>query len=49
MDLRKLVTHVFPLERAKDALHLCADPRNGSIKVMVVDEVDASVWPVVGE
>ncbi|KAK9563091.1 hypothetical protein V6Z77_003456 [Aspergillus fumigatus] len=43
LDLRKLVTHVFPLERAKDALHLCADPRNGSIKVMVVDEVDASV------
>ncbi|KAH2219136.1 hypothetical protein KXV37_003440 [Aspergillus fumigatus] len=43
LDLRKLVTHVFPLERAKDALHLCADPCNGSIKVMVVDEVDASV------
>lgn len=31
------------LGEGKDALHLCADPRNGSIKVMVVDEVDASV------
>ncbi|RHZ60778.1 hypothetical protein CDV55_105417 [Aspergillus turcosus] len=43
LDLKKLVSHVFPLERAKDALQLCADSRNGSIKVTVVDEVDASL------
>ncbi|KAJ5971494.1 Polyketide synthase enoylreductase [Penicillium vulpinum] len=43
LDLKKLVSHVFPLERAEDALHLCADTRNGSIKVLVVDEQEASV------
>ncbi|KAJ5090956.1 hypothetical protein N7532_009640 [Penicillium argentinense] len=43
LDLKKLVSHVFPLERAQDALHLCADTRNGSIKVLVVDEQEASL------
>ncbi|CAG8425740.1 unnamed protein product [Penicillium salamii] len=43
LDLRKLVSHVFPLEKAEEALHLCADTRNGSIKVLVVDEQDASL------
>ncbi|PYH49664.1 putative alcohol dehydrogenase [Aspergillus saccharolyticus JOP 1030-1] len=33
LDLKKLVSHTFPLGRAVDALELCADPRNGSIKV----------------
>ncbi|KAJ5170033.1 Polyketide synthase enoylreductase [Penicillium coprophilum] len=42
LDLNKLVSHVFPLEKAQDALHLCADTRNGSIKVLVVDEQEAS-------
>jgi L-iditol 2-dehydrogenase len=43
LDLKKLVTHTFPLEKAEDALQLCADPRNGSIKVLVVDEVEATL------
>ncbi|KAJ5717604.1 hypothetical protein N7488_003250 [Penicillium malachiteum] len=43
LDLKKLVSHVFPLEKAEDALHLCADTRNGSIKVLVVDEQEASL------
>ncbi|CAG8037693.1 unnamed protein product [Penicillium nalgiovense] len=43
LDLKKLVSHRFPLEKAQDALHLCADTRNGSIKVLVVDEQDASL------
>lgn len=37
-DLKKLVTHVFPLERGIEALTLSSDPRNGSIKVHIVDE-----------
>ncbi|KAJ5863559.1 uncharacterized protein N7529_005475 [Penicillium soppii] len=43
LDLKKLVSHVFPLEKVQDALHLCADTRNGSIKVLVVDEQEASL------
>ncbi|KAJ5645849.1 hypothetical protein N7490_002221 [Penicillium lividum] len=43
LDLKKLVSHIFPLERAQDALHLCADPRNGSIKVLIVDDQEASL------
>ncbi|KAJ5682123.1 uncharacterized protein N7477_002063 [Penicillium maclennaniae] len=43
LDLTKLVPHVFPLEKAEEALHLCADTRNGSIKVMVVDDQEASL------
>ncbi|GKZ21217.1 hypothetical protein AbraCBS73388_006884 [Aspergillus brasiliensis] len=43
LDLKKLVSHVFPLEKAVDALNLCADPRNGSIKVTIVDEVEATL------
>ncbi|KAL6803080.1 GroES-like protein [Trichoderma sp. SZMC 28013] len=38
LDLKPLVTHVYPLEDAMDALHLAADPRNGSIKIQIVDE-----------
>ncbi|TLD03239.1 uncharacterized protein PgNI_12418 [Pyricularia grisea] len=41
-DLKKLVTHVFPLEEAIEGLTLASDPRNGSIKVQIVDEVDIS-------
>lgn len=40
-DLTKLVSHTFPLEKARYAMELCSDTRNGSIKVLVVDEVDA--------
>ncbi|KAJ6086327.1 hypothetical protein N7486_010608 [Penicillium sp. IBT 16267x] len=43
LDLKKLVSHVFPLERAEEALKLCADTRNGSIKVLVVDDQEASL------
>ncbi|KAJ5084924.1 hypothetical protein NUU61_009503 [Penicillium alfredii] len=43
LDLKKLISHVFPLEKAQDALHLCADPRNGGIKVLVVDEQETSL------
>ncbi|KAI1099067.1 sorbitol dehydrogenase [Jackrogersella minutella] len=43
LDLNKLVTHKFPLEKAIDAFELCADVRNGSIKVHIVDEVEASL------
>ncbi|KAJ5784231.1 uncharacterized protein N7503_009443 [Penicillium pulvis] len=43
LDLKKLVSHVFPLERAEEALHLCADTRNGSIKVLIVDDQEASL------
>ncbi|KAI5859792.1 sorbitol dehydrogenase [Durotheca rogersii] len=41
LDLNKLVTHKFPLERALDAFALNADVGNGSIKVHIVDDVDA--------
>ncbi|KAF7589884.1 hypothetical protein BBP40_003545 [Aspergillus hancockii] len=43
LDLKRLVTHTFSLEKAEEALQLCADPRNGSIKVLVVDEVEATL------
>ncbi|KAJ5815760.1 Polyketide synthase enoylreductase [Penicillium riverlandense] len=43
LDLKKLVSHVFPLEKAQDALQLSADPRNGSIKVLVVDDTTVSL------
>lgn len=41
LDLKKLVSHVFPLENALDALQLCSDLSKGSIKVQIVDDVDA--------
>lgn len=40
LDLKSLVSHTFPLEKALDALHTCADLSNGSIKVQIIDEVD---------
>jgi len=40
MDLKPLVSHVFALEKAVDAMHICADLSQGSIKVQIVDEVD---------
>ncbi|KAM0818466.1 putative Chaperonin 10-like protein [Seiridium cardinale] len=43
LDLKKLVTHEFPLEQALDAMNLCSDLSKGSIKVQIVDEVDAQV------
>jgi L-iditol 2-dehydrogenase len=43
LDLKPLVSHTFPLEKALDALHTCADLSNGSIKVQIIDERD-DVW-----
>ncbi|KAF2644573.1 sorbitol dehydrogenase-like protein [Massarina eburnea CBS 473.64] len=40
LDLKSLVSHTFPLEKALDALHTCGDLSNGSIKVQIIDEVD---------
>lgn len=40
MDMRKLVTHVYPLEQAMEGLTLSSDPRNGSIKVHIVDNTE---------
>jgi len=41
LDLKPLVSHTFPLEEAIKALHTCGDLSNGSIKVQIMDEVDA--------
>ncbi|KAI1361839.1 GroES-like protein [Xylaria arbuscula] len=43
MNLNKLVTHKFPLEKAIEAFELCADASSLSIKVHIVDEVDATI------
>ncbi|KAH7034578.1 chaperonin 10-like protein [Microdochium trichocladiopsis] len=43
LDLQKLVTHTLPLEKALDAMEICSDTANGSIKIQIVDEVDATV------
>ncbi|KAI5923938.1 alcohol dehydrogenase [Camillea tinctor] len=43
LDLKKLVTHTFPLEKAIDALHVCSDLSQGSIKIQIVDDVEASL------
>ncbi|KAI5202257.1 sorbitol dehydrogenase [Aureobasidium subglaciale] len=40
MDLKPLVSHVFKLEEAVEAMNICADLSQGSIKVQIVDEVD---------
>lgn len=40
IDLKPLVSHTYPLEKALDALHMCGDLSKGSIKVQIVDERD---------
>lgn len=40
IDMKKLVTHVYPLEKALEGLTLSSDPKNGSIKVHIVDDVE---------
>lgn len=42
VDVRKLVSHVFPLEQALEGLTLSSDPRNGCIEVQIVDETETS-------
>lgn len=44
VDLKKLITHVYPLEKAADGLVLSADPRNGSIKVQIVDDTETVLF-----
>lgn len=43
LDVKRLVSHVLPLERAMEAMNICSDLSNGSIKVQIVDEVEASI------
>jgi L-iditol 2-dehydrogenase len=40
LDLDKLITHTFPLENAMDALKLCSDVAQWSIKIQVVNNGD---------
>lgn len=35
VDLRSLVTHRFPLEKAVEAFHTAVDPKSGAIKCQV--------------
>ncbi|KAL2882223.1 hypothetical protein SGCOL_002491 [Colletotrichum sp. CLE4] len=44
LDLKSLISHTFPLEKAVDALTLASDYRNGSIKVQIVDETDSPIF-----
>jgi L-iditol 2-dehydrogenase len=37
--MESLVTHVFPLDGAVDAMHICADVNQDSIKVQIVDDI----------
>ncbi|KAK8247322.1 chaperonin 10-like protein [Phyllosticta capitalensis] len=43
LNVLPLVSHTFPLEKAKEALELCSDLSQGSIKVQVVDEVEVQI------
>lgn len=42
--MKKLVSHIFPLEKALEALTFSSDPKNGSIKVQVVDEKETTFF-----
>jgi len=42
-DMKSLVSHVFPLDGAVDAMHICQDLSQGSIKVQIVDEIDINL------
>ncbi|KPM37563.1 L-arabinitol 4-dehydrogenase [Neonectria ditissima] len=44
VDVKKLVSHVFPLEKALEGLTLSSDPRNGCIKVQIVDESETTFF-----
>ncbi|KAH6899811.1 chaperonin 10-like protein [Thelonectria olida] len=44
VDVKKLISHVFPLEQAKEGLELSSDPRNGTIKVQIVDETETTFF-----
>lgn len=38
LNLDALVTHTFPLEKAVEAMELCADKHTASVKVQIVDD-----------
>lgn len=38
VNVEPLISHVFPLEGALEAMALCSDISRGSIKVQIVDE-----------
>jgi L-iditol 2-dehydrogenase len=38
LNVKPLVSHTFPLEKALDAMSLCSDVSQGSIKVQVIDD-----------
>jgi L-iditol 2-dehydrogenase len=40
LNLDALVTHVFPLEKAIEAMEVVADVTKGGIKVQIVDDID---------
>lgn len=44
IDVKQLVSHVFPLEKALEGLTLSSDPKNGCIKVHIVDETETSFF-----
>ncbi|KAF4450772.1 alcohol dehydrogenase [Fusarium albosuccineum] len=44
VDVKKLVSHVFPLEEALEGLTLSSDPKNGCIKVQIVDETETTYF-----
>ncbi|KAF5006920.1 hypothetical protein FDECE_6725 [Fusarium decemcellulare] len=44
IDVKKLVSHVFPLEEALEGLTLSSDPKNGCIKVQIVDETETTYF-----
>jgi L-iditol 2-dehydrogenase len=43
IDMKSLVSHVFPLDGAVDAMQICADLSQGSMKVQIVDEIDINL------
>lgn len=40
INLDALVTHTFPLEQAIEAMEVCADPKQPSVKVQIVDDTE---------
>ncbi|KAK5107614.1 hypothetical protein LTR62_000949 [Meristemomyces frigidus] len=43
VNLDKMVTHTFPLERAVEAMTACADPGQATVKVHIVDDTVVEV------
>jgi len=43
LNLDALVTHTFPLEKAVEAMELCADKDVASVKVQIVDDTELNL------